>query len=64
MTKIRPRTTFLRGQMMIGLIRRLLDKGWTHRNPYSAHARKMMHLERLDRDFPWLKHSPRQWSGR
>lgn len=50
--------------MMIGLLRRLLDRGWTHRNPYSAHAYKMMLMERQDKDYPWLKHSPRQWSGR
>lgn len=34
------------------------------RNPYSAHAYKMMAMERQDKDYPWLKHSPRQWSGR
>lgn len=47
---------------MIGLIRRLLDRGWTHRNPYSAHAWKMMELERMDRDYPWLKYTKQKMS--
>lgn len=36
----------------------------THANPYSAHARKMMALDRQDREQPWLKNSYRQWNGR
>ena len=50
--------------MIRQLIERLLGRRNTHRNPYSAHAYKMMLMERQDKDYPWLKHSPRQWSGR
>ncbi len=42
------------------MIRQLID--WflgrrnTHTNPYSPHIRKMMALERQDREQPWLKY--------
>lgn len=38
------------------LIERLLCRRNTHTNPYSAHIRKMMELERQDREMPWLKY--------
>ena len=43
------------------MLRRLLEiltrrDPWTHTNPYSSHIRKMLDLERQDREQPWLKY--------
>jgi len=43
--------------MIRQLIERLLGRSsYTHTNPYSPHIRKMMELERQDREMPWLKY--------
>ena len=38
------------------LIEWLLKRENTHTNPYSSHIRKMMELERQDREQPWLRY--------
>ena len=42
--------------MIRQLIDWLLGRCYTHTNPYSPHIRKMMALERQDREQPWLKY--------
>lgn len=46
------------------LIEWLLQRENTHRNPYSSHVRRMLEMERLEKEQPWLKSSYRQWNGR
>ena len=47
-------------QMIRQLIEWLLGRSsYTHTNPYSPHIRKMMELERQDREQPWLKYGRR-----
>ena len=43
-------------QMIRRLIEWLSGRRYTHTNPYSPHIRKMMELERQDREQPWLKY--------
>ena len=42
--------------MIRQLIEWLSRRSDTHTNPYSSHIRKMMELERQDREMPWLKY--------
>ena len=42
--------------MIRRLIEWLLGRRNTHPNPYSSHIRKMLELERQDREQPWLKY--------
>jgi len=49
------------------MLRRLLEiltrrDPWTHMNPYNAHQRTMMAIDRQEKEAPWLNSSYRQWN--
>ena len=49
------------------MLRRLLKiltrrDPWTHTNPYNAHQRTMMAIDRQEKEAPWLNSSYRQWN--
>ena len=50
--------------MIRQLIEWLSRHRYTHTNPYSPHIRKMMAMERQEKEAPWLASSYRQWNNK